>query len=122
MRFLRSRLRWLRLPVAMAMALGLVLQAAVPVQAAPVAPDWLAGSICHVDGSTPDTPAQPGAPHQHDHCVLCQLGHHVYLPPAPIPALIAPVVAAQPAVSTAAAFAVAAMRRPYTARAPPAFG
>lgn len=119
---MRSRLTSLtRLPLALLVALGLLVQgiAVPPAIPAPAAdPFWALGGICgpgHASGD-PGIPLSDG--HHHD-CACCQAGPAVFLLPSPP-------VAGRPTFTMAAAPAVAPViprfgrpRPAYAPRAPP---
>ncbi|MCW3473632.1 DUF2946 family protein [Limobrevibacterium gyesilva] len=125
MRLVRSRFPWLRLPIAMVVALGLLLQVTVPQASAfagPVDPLFALGSICHAGGDEPDGAPQPATKHQHEHCALCQLGAVVFLPPEPGSALWQPFVAVASVMRLPAPVPTGTIRLAYASRAPPLFG
>jgi len=120
MRTPAPRLRMLTLPVAIVAALALLLQVALPPGAFSAPPGL--GSICHAaqhDGGT----APPQLPnHNHEHCLLCQVGTVAFLLPAPAPPPPIPIAAASPAPSLPADGPRAAPRLAYASRAPPTIG
>ncbi len=110
----------MRLPIAMAVALGLLLQATLPPQAAAAA--WPGDGICHAIPAAPtDTPA-PGGSHDHDHCLLCFAGAIALLPPDRVPPPLGLVIPVARLVLPDAALPWAVARRPYASRAPPSIG
>jgi hypothetical protein len=113
---------WLRLGIASAMVLGLVLQLVLLPAGAfaePTDPLWALGGICHGvpddDGGTP----QPVCGHDHADCALCQSGTVAFLVPehAPLLGVLAITLSRQPQAVLPAPRGM--LRLAYASRAPP---
>ncbi len=110
------------MPVAIVAAVALLLQVAV----APgvfAAPQNTLLAICHAaTGDTGDRAPQPLSGHDHENCLLCQMGAVAFLVPPAAPLVPVPAAAAITAVRVADAGVRGGARLAYASRAPPAIG
>ena len=117
---------FLRLPIAIAVALGLLAQLLLPPAPAFANPlDTLLalGSICHA-GPTDTDHGTPKAP-AHDHaqcCVLCQAAPVLFVPPDIPAGPIAPSVLGLTHIALTPAPLAGATHLAYASRAPPRIG
>ena len=114
----------LNLSVAIVAALALLLQVGLPsgaFSAPPNAPLAL-GSFCHAAQNDSDPTPQPFPGHDHEHCLLCQVGTISFLLPPSPPRLPTPAVVAAPATPLPADSLRGAVHPAYASRAPPAIG
>lgn len=107
-----------RLPIAIAAALGLLVQLLLPPCDAFIGPGQ--ASICHASALLDDSaPGKPPPVHHDIHCPLCQAGPAVFLAPDATPRLFVPIIHPRPPVAVAFRAAPEAPHHAYASRAPP---